>query len=664
MAKKKSMYEVGDIVETQTENGLVKGVVEKKLYAELNPPVWIYTIKGKLADGTPYMANSVREEDVVSSINKGFKPMKKSVAMKNVTKFKEQELDPIFKAHNEECKKMGLGTKDCNKLWEEKYKPMYEEKKAQFDKILKESWLAEGYKTTGTTEKHQTNMSMKDLDKAYKFKNSNLRFHGIKMDINGNPCFVLSTPNQRAFSMQVGYKYSFGLAKNAKDFFKSNVGEYENFKTAEDFEKYILNECRIMLGKKRKSSIFVYNFNDTKTLDDISSKEELDKMIAEANEKRQASGYVDTEFSVKDGERKFAWYKYSNKYQHSDYYTDYALICLERQKSHRGTYYVGIEVSIPNDPQKEDFTYQPHFEVERPSDLAHNGVKVQPDKRMLKIEKWLSKNQFSIIDDNKNNFDMKKQNKLQEIWAKEMKSEPVLETANGSVYIQPSKDGKNLEYGSVTNAGMAVEGTYEYDFDRSLDYNIQQVAEQIFEENGYPEDDNFSIKGGKSNFSAKEQKVVAFVRSKSRLNSSYYGNPRYEVDLGLKGGKTWYDCKTSSDGMLSYNNFQEGMLGEFTYHETAKGSVILDDFKTIPLFKKGDYIKTWGDKNWSKIKEVRNSRANIGGYASYVLENGKDVSEYEITEKRGVGGKKITPKDIMYNFSIFESLFNGGILMF
>ena len=106
-------------------------------------------------------------------------------------------------------------------------------------------------------------------------------------------------------------------------------------------------------------------------------------------------------FSAKDGERKFAWYKYSKKYQTNDNYTDYGLVCLERQKSHRGTYYVGIEVSIPNDPQKEDFTYQPHFEVERPSDLAHNGVKVQPDKRMLKIEKWLSKNQFSIVEDTK-----------------------------------------------------------------------------------------------------------------------------------------------------------------------------------------------------------------------------------------------------------------------
>lgn len=240
MAKKKSMYEVGDIVETQTTNGLVKGVVEKKLYAELNPPVWIYTINGKLADGTPYMANSVREEDIISSINKGFEPMKHSVAMKNVTKFKEQELDPIFKAHIEECKKMGLGTKDCNKLWEEKYKPMYEEKKAHFDKILKESWLAEGYKTTGTTEKHNMSISAK----GFKFPNSNLYFHGTKHNVNGNKVLQFSFSGGRKFSIYpsaFGYYNTIYFSKgdDFNEFAKDHFGSVENFE--KQIVSYIVN---------------------------------------------------------------------------------------------------------------------------------------------------------------------------------------------------------------------------------------------------------------------------------------------------------------------------------------------------------------------------------------------------------------------------------------
>lgn len=176
MAKKKSMYEVGDIVETQTINGLVKGVVEKKLYAELNPPVWIYTIKGKLADGAPYMANSVREEDIISI-------------------------------------------------------------------------------------KNQTNMSIKDKKGAYEFKNSNLRFHGMKMDINGNPCFVLSTPNQRAFSVQQPYSITIHWSTKNGNSKESGVEIVEKntkgnpFKSEEEFESYVLD-----LAKGRKH-VKVYNSN-------------------------------------------------------------------------------------------------------------------------------------------------------------------------------------------------------------------------------------------------------------------------------------------------------------------------------------------------------------------------------------------------------------------
>jgi hypothetical protein len=246
--------------------------------------------------------------------------------------------------------------------------------KKDIEKALKEVCKEYNSINFSIKEGNKTNMSIKDKKGAYEFKNSNLRFHGMKMDINGNPCFVLSTPNQRAFSVQQPYSITIHWSTKNGNSKESGIEIVEKntkgnpFKSEEEFESYVLD-----LAKDRKH-VKVYGNNFA---------------CGKGN------------FSSKDAERKFAWYKYSKKYQTNDNYTDYGLVCLERQKSHRGTYYVGIEVSIPNDPQKEDFTYQPHFEVERPSDLAHNGVKVQPDKRMLKIEKWLSKNQFSIVEDTK-----------------------------------------------------------------------------------------------------------------------------------------------------------------------------------------------------------------------------------------------------------------------
>ena len=172
-----------------------------------------------------------------------------------------------------------------------------------------------------------------------------------------------------------------------------------------------------------------------------------------------------------------------------------------------------------------------------------------------------------------------------------------------------------------------------------------------------------------NNFSKKD-KVIAYIRSKRSINSSYYGNPRYNVTLQTKSGHTWYDCKTSSDGMLSYNNFKEGMIGEFTYHDTASGNTILNDFKTLPMFKKGDYVKVWdyykNCKGWNKIVKVElsESDAQIGNTADYILENGTKVRERDIEAKRGKGGKVITKDEIGYNFSIIDDIFSGGILMF
>ena len=166
MRTKKSRYEIDDIVQTETINGIVKGKIAEKTYSELNPPVWIYRIEGTLEDGTPYVANAVREEDIITARNEGFRPIKHSVAMKNIESFNEKEIEPIFIAHKKEVSEKNLNTKEANELWEEKYKPIFEEKEAIFDKMLKESWLAEGYKHIGTTEKF--NMSIKKKVLKYK----------------------------------------------------------------------------------------------------------------------------------------------------------------------------------------------------------------------------------------------------------------------------------------------------------------------------------------------------------------------------------------------------------------------------------------------------------------------------------------------------------------
>ena len=85
-----------------------------------------------------------------------------------------------------------------------------------------------------------------------------------------------------------------------------------------------------------------------------------------------------------------------------------------------------------------------------------------------------------------NDINESEQKTLKDIWDSEMQREPVIETEQGVIYLQPSEDGKFIQYGTVTNTGMLVDGEVEYDFDFSLDWNIQNVVDEIFEKYGYP----------------------------------------------------------------------------------------------------------------------------------------------------------------------------------
>ena len=71
-------------------------------------------------------------------------------------------------------------------------------------------------------------------------------------------------------------------------------------------------------------------------------------------------------------------------------------------------------------------------------------------------------------------------NELQKIWKEQLHRQPILYVANDVVYLQPSNDGKYIEYGTcVTNNGLIADGQYEYDFDFTLDENLQELYDTI-----------------------------------------------------------------------------------------------------------------------------------------------------------------------------------------
>lgn len=91
--------------------------------------------------------------------------------------------------------------------------------------------------------------------KEVKFENSNLRFLGTKMDINGNSCYLFKYPNGRAFSIQaysLGQKFSgwnFRIEKDPEKVFKSN-----NF-SKKDLESAAVGYISVFGSKNQKQGL-------------------------------------------------------------------------------------------------------------------------------------------------------------------------------------------------------------------------------------------------------------------------------------------------------------------------------------------------------------------------------------------------------------------------
>ena len=74
----------------------------------------------------------------------------------------------------------------------------------------------------------------------------------------------------------------------------------------------------------------------------------------------------------------------------------------------------------------------------------------------------------------------------------------------------------------------------------------------------------------------KTNTVTAKVKQVIKKGYSFYGNPHYMLILETTTG-TEMQCKTAVNGSIGYGltNYLN-KCGIFTYHETKKGTIILD----------------------------------------------------------------------------------------
>lgn len=90
-----------------------------------------------------------------------------------------------------------------------------------------------------------------------KFNNSNLRFVGTKMDVNGNGVYIFKYPNGRSFTIQAHNFWNgsnFHLVKKPEDLFKYKTNRI----TPDDLEAAAIGYITVFGSKKQKEGLRIY----------------------------------------------------------------------------------------------------------------------------------------------------------------------------------------------------------------------------------------------------------------------------------------------------------------------------------------------------------------------------------------------------------------------
>lgn len=76
------------------------------------------------------------------------------------------------------------------------------------------------------------------------------------------------------------------------------------------------------------------------------------------------------------------------------------------------------------------------------------------------------------------------------------KNIPAFEMPNGEVlYISYNREKDTLDVGSATNAGLAVQHSFEYNHDKALDDNLTEVNEKLENMEEYREEEEMERSG-------------------------------------------------------------------------------------------------------------------------------------------------------------------------
>lgn len=216
------------------------------------------------------------------------------------------------------------------------------------------------------------------------------------------------------------------------------------------------------------------------------------------------------------------------------------------------------------------------------------------------------------------------------------------------LYFQYNQESNKIEVGTTTNAGLKVDQTFDYDVDRTLDANLENVYEQLSELPEYQQadeqeeelDEELEPESLDENISLNEDSKEKSEQDKAQIAQKFTDMPIPYFTMP-NGEKLDFHYNQDTNNIVvekTMDNGEKKDVYQHPYnHELTTAENMSDIYAVIS--QKPEYQKAEEKEN-VVAHEDSNVQTNVEGLAEYIAETGVPMAQAEKEAKTIVDDKQ------------------------
>lgn len=216
------------------------------------------------------------------------------------------------------------------------------------------------------------------------------------------------------------------------------------------------------------------------------------------------------------------------------------------------------------------------------------------------------------------------------------------------LYFQYNQESNKIEVGTTTNAGLKVDQTFDYDVDRTLDANLENVYEQLSELPGYQQadeqeeelDEELEPESLDENISLNEDSKEKSEQDKAQIAQKFTDMPIPYFTMP-NGEKLDFHYNQDTNNIVVEKTMDNGEKKDVYQHPYNHELTTAENMSDIYAFisQKPEYQKAEEKEN-VVAHEDSNVQTNVEGLAEDIAETGVPMAQAEKEAKTIVDDKQ------------------------